>query len=373
MNLGLYPGIGGGLKTTANDGQVDRLIAYYFHTYSQHFKHIYYFSYHHDVLKTYTDDATLLQQITVVPRLREMPHRLYALQLPRLTRTQLQDCDVLRVFQARGALPAMLARLRYGLPYATTYGYNYAEFSKLEGNHLAALMHRLTEPLLLRLAAAVIVTTPSLQRYVSRYLPAANIHLIPNGVDSQLFAPALPSTKLDQPATILFVGRLKEQKNLPRLLQAVSQLNLPIRVKLIGEGPQRERLQSLAHSLQVDCHFLGNLPHHELPHHYQTATLFALPSLIEGHPKVLIEAMSCGLPCVVSNSEGNRLLITHEQTGLMHEPDDTHTLAQQIKTIIENPQLAQRLGQQARQYIVKHLDVRQLLAQEVILLQNISR
>jgi glycosyltransferase involved in cell wall biosynthesis len=199
------------------------------------------------------------------------------------------------------------------------------------------------------------------------------IHLIPNGVDTQLFAPDEGAAAVDEVPTILFIGRLSPQKNLPQLLEAVAHLETPVQLKLIGEGPLRHSLAAQAEQFGVRVDFLGVVPHQELPAHLQRATLFVLPSLAEGHPKVLIEAMSCGRPCVASDSDGNRQLIQHGKTGLLFDIGNTDSLTKAISELITDRALAQAVGQAARQYIKHHLDIYNLLQQEINLLQMVAR
>ncbi len=363
-NLGLLPAAGGGLASMAATGQAGRLIDYYFPAYLKKFERLFYFSYHQEILADYTDDPAILSSTSLVPKLRRSPYRAYAFQLPFVGRPQFEACGVLRVFQATGAIPAMIAHLLYGLPYVTTYGYRYHAFADVEGRRLSSLYLRLLEPLALRLAAEVIVTTQELASYVERFAPAARIHLIPNGVDTALFAPSERARgNKNGVTTILFVGRLTRQKNLKRLLEALSILGKrrAIRLQIVGEGPLQHRLEETAIRLHIECSFEGTVPHHALPDYMNQADLFVLPSLLEGHPKVLIEAMSCGMPCVVSNCEGNRAVIEHERTGLLFDPTDIADIVAQLERVIDSGNWAQDLGRAARQCALVTYDLERLL------------
>ena len=373
MNLGLLPGLGGGLKTTAASRQVERFIRYYLEQYAAAFERIFYFSYHSESLADYTQAGDLLRQVEVVPPAQPMHYRRYTLRMASLGAAFMQQCQVLRVFQATGALPAVMAQRRYGLPFVMTYGYKYHAFARIEGHAVMAFLLRLWEPWVVKRAAAVIVTTPELQQYVARFTSPDRIHLIPNGVDTQLFAPDEGAAAVDDVPTILFIGRLSPQKNLPQLLQALAQLESPVQLKIIGEGPLRQSLAAQAEELGVQADFLGIIPHQELPAHLQKAALFVLPSLAEGHPKVLIEAMSCGRPCVASDSDGNRQLIQHGKTGLLFDIHNTHSLTKAMTQLITDRSFAQALGQAARQYIKRHLDIYNLLQQEINLLQMVAK
>jgi glycosyltransferase involved in cell wall biosynthesis len=367
LNLGLLPAAGGGLASLAATGQTGRLIDYYFPAYLKTFDHLFYFSYQQEKLTDYTDDTAIVQGVSLVPRLRRSPYRVYAFQLPFVARSQLQACKVLRVFQATGAVPAMIARLLYGIPYVTTYGYIYHALAAMEGHRLSSLYLCLLEPLALRLAAGVIVTTQKLASYVGRFVPAARVHLIPNGVDTALFAPSERAPReRNSVATILFVGRLAHEKNLTRLLEALGILgkHYPVRLRIIGEGPLQRELEAAAARGHVDCVFEGTRPHHTLPDYMNQADLFVLPSLTEGHPKALIEAMSCGLPCVVSACAGNRAVVEHERTGLLFDPTDVGGIVVQLERVIGNSDLARELGRAARQQALAVYDLNRLLDKE---------
>lgn len=375
LNLGLLPAAGGGLTSLAATGQTGRLIDYYFPAYLKTFEHLFYFSYHQETLADYTDDPAILKGVSLVPKLRRWPYRVYAFQLPFVARPQFRACGILRIFQATGAVPAMIARRLYGLPYVTTYGYRYHAFAAIEGHRLSSLYLRLLELLALQLAAGVIVTTQNLASYVRRFVPATRIHLIPNGVDTALFAPSeRVRTEKNDVATILFVGRLTHQKNLMRLLEALSVLGKrhPLRLQIIGEGPLQCELEATAARLQVDCKFDGTVPHHTLPDYMNRADLFVLPSLVEGHPKALIEAMSCGMPCVVSDCEGNRAVIEHERTGLLFDPLDIADIVVQLERVMGDGSLARGLSHAARQQIRTKYDLHRLLEREIALMQAVA-
>jgi glycosyltransferase involved in cell wall biosynthesis len=102
------------------------------------------------------------------------------------------------------------------------------------------------------------------------------------------------------------------------------------------------------------------------------ADIFVLPSLVEGHPKVLIEAMSCGMPCAVSNCEGNRAVVGHDKTGLLFDPADVTDMAAQLEGVIGNENLARDLGRAARRQICAEFDLRRLLERETALLQAVG-
>lgn len=376
MILGLLPAAGGSIQRLHQSGQHTRLIKGYFRAYVLAFEHTYFFSYFDEYLDNYSDDQALLDRISVCARQNHrLPYRLYSVVLPFTYPAEFAACDVLRVFQATGALPAIVARARYGTPYAVTYGYRYAEFARTQKRRVGAVWLELVERLALRYAAAVIVTTAQLKAQVQKGVPAERVHLIPNGVDTAQFTPGPMAADSKEPAIVMFVGRLEAQKNLACLIEAMCHVQKEhhARLVLVGEGGLRPRLEQQAHDLGVEVEFGGIVEHSRLPERLRTAKVFVLPSLIEGHPKALLEAMACGLPCVVSDSEGNRELIHHEQTGLLAPVDDAQMFARQIGRVLRDRSLAQTLGERARQTSVQNCDLSTLLGREIALLQEIAR
>jgi len=172
----------------------------------------------------------------------------------------------------------------------------------------------------------------------------------------------------------LFVGRLEKQKNLSALIQAMAQVqaHIPARLKLIGKGSLESDLRKQAARLGVEVEFAGMVPHEHLPEELNAADVFVLPSFIEGHPKTLIEAMSCGRPCVVSNCPGNRALVRHEDTGLMFDAHDVPGLAWQLLRVLSDQELAERLGRAARERAVREWDLNRLIEREVELLKSLA-
>ncbi len=375
MILGLLPAAGGSIHDLRLTGQHTRLLDGYFRFYASTFAHTYYFSYADEILADYTEDAVLLGKILVRPRRNpRLPYRLYSLILPFVYAADFRHCSVLRVFQATGAAPAIVSRWRYGTPYVVTYGYRYPEFARAQGHNTRAVRLAQIERLALRHADAVIVTTKQLQQHVCETVPSELVHLIPNGVDVARFRTAQEEAA-DRPPTVVFVGRLERQKNLVTLIRAMSLLQSrpQPRLVVIGGGSLNNQLQAQAQRLGVCAEFLGNVDHSLLPSYLQSARAFVLPSLIEGHPKALLEAMACGLPCIVSDCEGNREMVTDGQNGLLFPVDDARALAAQIDRILSDHTLAHTLGVQARDLVVREYALNELLQREVDLLQSVAR
>lgn len=375
--VGFMPELAGGLRTLAGVGQHLRLLHYYCRPYLEAFARIYYFSYHQESLADYVTEPDLLQGVTLLPRMRVAWPKPYALTMAIQQRAAFRECHVLRVFQATGILPAVMARQWYGLPVVVTYGLPYAEVARQSQRPAwKVALYALLEALTFRFADGIIVTTEYLKERVCRHVTADRVHLVPNGVDTDTFSPRSRHLHRGGGREVVFVGRLEPQKDLPTLLKAASllaQWGQPVHLRLIGAGSLRTALAQQASSLGVQASFMGTVKHGQLPALLRNADAFVFPSQWgEGHPKALIEAMSCGVPCVVSDCQGNRALIRHEDTGLLFSVGDAQALAKQVARLLGDADLAAALGKRARAYAFQHLDVRALVRREVAILQTLA-
>ncbi len=195
----------------------------------------------------------------------------------------------------------------------------------------------------------VVLTTERMKREVlARYpLCEAKISIIPNYVDCRRFAPA---ERVEAgPPQLIYVGRLAREKNLAALIQAVSSLD--VEVVLVGSGPLERTLRQQADRCGVRAAFAGSVPHARLPQYLAHATVFVLPSLFEGHPKALLEAMACGLPVLGTRVPGIEDVISHEIDGLLCDPTP-EGLRAAIDRLLGDGSLRKRLGRQARQTVL---------------------
>jgi len=187
------------------------------------------------------------------------------------------------------------------------------------------------------------------------------LKLIPNGVNTKLFAPVGAEEKLEMRNEILgsvaydyialFVGRLGPEKNVFVLLNAVARLKLNVLLLVVGEGALRGELQEYAstRNIQQQVVFLGSV--RDVHRFYQIADVFILPSLSEGLPNVLLEAMSCGTPPIGSDIASIRSLIEHKHNGYLFRNDEPKDLEQAMTDILTNRQLAHALSQNSRKSV----------------------
>jgi glycosyltransferase involved in cell wall biosynthesis len=163
--------------------------------------------------------------------------------------------------------------------------------------------------------------------------------VIPNGVDTVKFHPmerelARRQCGLEENRRyLLTVSRFSHEKGLDHLLRAFARISCPdVELVLVGEGPKKGELLALAAELGITQRLKlpGVLGHAEVCAWYNAADLFCLPSLWEGCPNVVIEALACGTPVVASRVGGIPDLVPHADLGLLVPPGEAELLAQAI-------------------------------------------
>ena len=370
MTLGLLPALGGGLRELASSGQVARLVDGYMRPYAAAFDRLLYFSYHAEALTEFTDDPLLLERARVLGPHRPMSRARRAVTLAWTHAPELRQCAVLRVFQVTGVIPALIANARFGVPYVTTYGFWYGRLSRPGPKRLVKAA---VERVGLRRAAAVIATTPELQARAAAL--NARVELIPNGVDTTRFAPAGERRHRDGVRRVLYVGRFSPEKNLPALLRAAALLRgrLPFALVLVGAGPLEAALRDESRRTGVPVEFPGVVDQRDLPAAYAAADAFVLASFTEGHPKVLLEAMAAGVPCVASDCAGNRSLVADGATGLLFDARRPEALAACLERVLTDETLAASVAKAARDLVVARYDLAALVAREIALLRTVAR
>lgn len=193
--------------------------------------------------------------------------------------------------------------------------------------------------------------------------PLERIEAIPNGVDPHLFRPGDASALRARLAPngerlVLTVGRLVARKGVDRVIEALPVLAetvADVRYVVVGEGPERDRLEGLAGALGVAGRvvFAGNVRGGDLVAHYNACDLFVMPASsvppdVEGFGLVFLEAGACGKPVIGSTSGGIPDAIVEGRTGLMVDVGDREGLAGAMARLLCDADLARRMGKAGR-------------------------
>ena len=320
------------------------------------------------------EDLRYAERIPGIPVLCNrwgLSQRFYARLLPLLYIPHLWRADIYKTNQTRGAETALRAAQFFRRPLVARCGYMWSQFidkGKGAGSKMAQQV-RTQEAQVFTSSARVVVTAEHMKHYVAEQYGIANnkVTVIPNYVLTDIFRPDLDI--ICKPGRICFIGRLDAQKNLFALLGAIS--GLDVELEVIGDGPQRESLEVTAREEGVNACFLGNRPHMALPRHLNDAEIFVLPSLYEGHPKTLLEAMACGRPVIGADVPGIRELIHHRETGYLcgTSPAEIRVAIQDVRA---DKALQKKMGKNARQFVVEHFSLEKVLKMELSLLKDVA-
>jgi len=193
------------------------------------------------------------------------------------------------------------------------------------------------------------------------------IEIVHNYIDTEKFRP-LNGISTEE-GRLCFVGRLDKQKNLFNLLKAIK--NIPnIKLIIIGEGEQKEKLKRYAQDECLKIDFLGRIPNEKIPIELNKSDIFVFPSLYEGNPKALLEAMACGLPVIASNVEGIKELIYHKKNGYLCDTS-ADSIRQSILEVLGTQSLKKKMGYEARLFIEKNCCLKSLINREISILKDL--
>jgi glycosyltransferase involved in cell wall biosynthesis len=205
-----------------------------------------------------------------------------------------------------------------------------------------------------RRASALVANSRGLRDLALRVDPRVRVQVIPNGVDVARFCPDRPDPLVDETLRLLFVGRLEPYKGIEVLLEALGHLRghagRHLALDLVGDGSLRNRLPALARQLGLEgmVRFRGAVPPSQMPDVYRHADVFVLPSIVEGMPNVVLEAMASGLPVVATRVPGCDELVEVGRTGFLVPPGDSHGLADRIGRLAAHPDLRFAMSIDAR-------------------------
>ena len=322
---------------------------------------------------TYDDslDRTLLEALPPGP-FRFFPKRgpwrhnaLYSLILPFVYRRELKKARLFKSNQMNGSWTAILAGLLLNRPVLVRQGHILSFQRAGRGARWKArLFYRLVEEMAYRLATHV--TFPKEDDLhvagVRRAGLKQRASVLPNHVDIDRFKPK--RGEAGSANRLLFVGRLMPQKNVHALLEAVAPLK-EFSLSIVGTGLEREALEERCQrgDLAGRVRLLGPVPNEAVTALMQEASIFVLPSLYEGLPKVLLEAMACGLPVVASRVKGIREVVDDGRTGLLVRPEP-EAIRAAIVRLGKNARLRLRLGDAARKEVERRYSLKHVAALE---------
>jgi glycosyltransferase involved in cell wall biosynthesis len=239
--------------------------------------------------------------------------------------------------------------------------------------------HRLLAPLrriILRQSRAITAPSEGLKK-LSEQIDPFPVRVIPNGVDTNIFTPKPVSEKrFSGPFRFLFVGRIRSQKNLGWLFEQLQKLRSGgWTIDLVGDGPDRAKMEALSRDLGLASvtKWKGWISRDELPAMYRNYDCLVNPSLYEGMPNAVLEAMGSGLPVIASRVAGNIDLVLNGETGYLCDLQSSSEFVGALQQLIDDPARAAQFGAAGRARVSKEFSWDNIAQQYAALFETVSR
>lgn len=229
---------------------------------------------------------------------------------------------------------------------------------------------RIMNRILSKITDKIVAVSEDVKEDIIRYdsINPSKIDVIPNGIDVERFNPEKNTTDIrkefsleDDDIVIGFIGRIVPAKGLKYLLNALPYLKeefKSIKLLIVGEGSLVEELKERAKKNNIFDNILFTGRRRDIPEILASINIFVMPSIAEGLPNALLEAMAMGKPIVTTEVGGIPEIVKNGFNGLLVPPRDTLSLSKAIKELISNDRLAAKLGQAARDLVHDNLSIK---------------
>lgn len=270
------------------------------------------------------------------------------------------------LIHAHGALPcghaAMLLAAEIGVPYVVSvHGLDVFSTEQVKGR-AGQWCRRISQRVYGSSRRVICVSERVRELVLEGTGSSCRTSVVYNGVDPRFFSSSVAPQSSD--LTVLSVGNLIHNKGHEVLIRAMNSLRTEfpgLTLEIIGNGPERLRLESLARQLGIGerVHFLGRQPRRTVADAMRRCTIFALPSRYEGLGCVYLEAMSVGKPAIGCRGQGIAEIIQQGTNGFLVGPDNEKELALVLGMLLRDETIRQNLGRAARDTILDALTLEQ--------------
>lgn len=206
----------------------------------------------------------------------------------------------------------------------------------------------------------VYVPSPSMIEELKRHGFNDHAHIWARGVETDHFSPAKRDEGWrrsvgfeEDDIVVTFVSRLVWEKELDTYMQSVQRVaakNPKVKPLVVGSGPAKEELQKL----MPEAVYTGFLGGEDLARAYASSDIFLFPSHTETFGNVTLEAMSCGLPCLVADAVGSKSLVEHGVNGLLGEAENKADFTKKLGVIVSDAELRKQMGAASRQKALQY-------------------
>lgn len=316
--------------------------------------------------------ADSLTELNVLPSSWRSRQGLTALEIFFRHCPALMRSTVFKTNQVRGAMVPVWLKKIYRKKLIVRCGFLHAWFTRRQTDDQRRIADAVElERTAFNAADRVVVTSDWQKDSVCEdyRLPRDKVRVIPNYVDSGNFRPL---ENIPEKYDLVFVGRDHEQKNLHGFLDALALLKTgwrTVSVLMVGGCVGNAALREKASRLGLDVEWRDNCPGTELPELFNSARVSILPSHYEGHPKVLLEAMSCGRACIGTDVPGIREDVMHLRNGYLCGTGP-ESISAAIREVLSSESLRQEIGAQARKYILERYSLDRVFELELELIRE---
>lgn len=334
--------------------------------------------------------SDLMEKIEIIPIQKFISSKFFpisflkSLLLPLKKKSFFADIDLIKTNQTYGSWIAYIPKILYRKKLIIRAGFEWLNghisFGNKKGikNHIRYfLIYTLIyfiEFFSYKLADGIILTNKHEIDFIVKVFNLKKkqeknkIKLIYNYIDEELFKP-LDIVKKDK--SILYIGRLSHEKNLFNLVEALKDLK-DFSLDIVGQGPEKEKLINKAKEFSINLNLLGVFPNEEIPKILNQYQIFILPSVSEGNPKVLLEAMSCGVPCIGTNVQGINNILTHKINGYLCNTN-SKSIKNAILTLYNDQNLREKISKNARRFILENCSLTTIANKEFSFYQEILK
>ncbi len=289
--------------------------------------------------------------------------------LPIILRDYLKRADIIKTNQMSTTFAPLIAKFLFKKKLIVRCGFEWYFFMIQQKTTLFSRIRMfITEWIYYHLTDTIILTSETAKQFVSNtfYIKKDKIKIISNFVDIDIYN----QMNLYQRSNgrLLFIGRLTRQKNLFNLFDAIKQSLYYL--DIIGDGELKLQLLEYAKRNQIRVNFLGKIPNSQIPELMNQYEVFILPSLYEGNPKALLEAMACGLAVIGTNVVGIKEIIKHKINGYLCNTD-SESIRKAIDTVMNDKELRRQMGENARKYVLENYDLNKIIDKEYKLYQKL--
>lgn len=317
-----------------------------------------------------TEISRDIENITVVTNKTNLSADRHIKNVSSIINDSKSTINILKTNQLSSAYDAYKIYRTTKIPYVIRCG-NVRNYWILQKNIKSKIGNWIKLKIALHSSLKLIVPTQQEAQYAQKLfiLPKSKIAIVPNFVPTDLFK---PNNKYATHKNLLgFVGNFKYSKNLPSLIKAISSLP-DIKLRLIGDGPQKEQLKNLAESNRVNLEIIPKQPHENLPPLLNECEAFVFPSFFEGHPKALLEAMACELPVITTPVYGINNLIEHKQNGFLCSDTSPKAIRSTILQVLQNKNLSNKIAKAGREFVINNYSMQNVINKEISIYKELN-